>query len=253
MVRAAAKRRTPARTEYDFGTGEYQGEAEVPAPKALKKGMKTGQIGVGDEGRSVQIKPPRFEVATVTIRGDAPLVLNRFSNKAQQQIRETQEAGQQARKGRKREAKNFDEAYENARHVATDGWDGIPASAFRNMMISACRTVGFKMTLAKLSVFVVADGFDNDGTPLVRISKGAPQMHVAPARNANGGMDLRARPMWKQGWEAKVTIRWDADQFSAEDIVNLLARGGMQVGVGEGRPDSRMSAGSGWGTFEVIN
>jgi ribosomal protein S17 len=52
-------------------------------------------------------------------------------------------------------------------------------------------------------------------------------------------------------WSAKVKIRWDADQFTVEDVSNLLARVGQQVGIGEGRPDSKNSAGMGWGTFDV--
>jgi hypothetical protein len=164
----------------------------------------------------------------------------------------SQEAGSQATKGKKREARDFQAGYEGARHKSIAGWDGIPASAFRNALISACRVVGFKMTLAKLSLFTVADGYENDGTPLVRITKGEPRMDIRPARNANGGTDLRARPMWAEGWEARPTFKWDSDQFSATDLVNLLARVGLQVGVGEGRPDSRMSAGVGWGQFELV-
>lgn len=225
--------------------------ASVKKPSAPPK----EDAGKAAKGRSVVISPPNFEQATVTIRGTSPLVLHKFSTKAKEMIIATQEAGQQARKGKKREAKDFNAVYEAARHKASarfGGWDGLPATAFRNAMISACRVVGFKMTLAKLSVFCVADGYDDDGTPLVRITKGAPQMFLAPARNANASVDIRARPKWDAGWEAKVTLRWDADQFSATDIVNLLARVGMQVGVGEGRPDSRMSAGCGWGEFEVL-
>jgi hypothetical protein len=52
-------------------------------------------------------------------------------------------------------------------------------------------------------------------------------------------------------WSAHVKIRWDADQFSLEDVTNLLARVGAQVGICEGRPDSRNSPGQGWGLFEV--
>jgi hypothetical protein len=46
-------------------------------------------------------------------------------------------------------------------------------------------------------------------------------------------------------------VRFDADQFTLRDIANLLLRAGMQVGVGEGRPDSKKSCGMGWGTFEI--
>jgi hypothetical protein len=207
---------------------------------------------IGQEDGNVSIRPLNFRRAIVEIVGTAPLVLHKFSLKVQSKIRETQEAGQQARKGKAREKKDFSAAYEGARHRAAAGWDGIPASAFRNGMISACRTVGFKMTLAKLSLFVVADGYDEEGTPLVRIIKGEPHCDVRPGRNANGSIDLRARPMWAPGWRANVTIEWDADQFSTNDVVNLFARAGRQVGVGEGRPDSKMSAGCGWGEFTLV-
>lgn len=201
--------------------------------------------------RAVTIAPPNFETATVLIVGSTPLVLHRFSQKSKAKMQTAQEAGSQGAKGKKREAKSFDDDYQAARHISRDGWDGFSAAGLRNALISACRTVGFKMTIAKLSVFVVADGYDDENTPLVRITKGAPHMDVRHARNSNGGTDLRSRPMWQEGWEARPTFRWDADQFSASDLINLLARAGLQVGIGEGRPDSRLTAGVGWGQFDV--
>ena len=108
------------------------------------------------------------------------------------------------------------------------------------------------MTLAKLCVTVIADGFDvDDGTPLVRITKGKPEYSEHVVRNETGVVDIRPRPMWQPGWEALVTIRFDADQFSQEDVANLMSRVGAQVGVCEGRPDSKKSAGMGWGTFTL--
>lgn len=200
---------------------------------------------------TVVISPPKFQVAPIKIVGTSPLVLHRFSVKAKNMIIETQESGSVARKGKKREAKDFNAVYEAAKYISREGWLGLPASAFRNAAISACRIVGFKMTLAKLSLFVEADGYDAlDNTPLIRITGGEPEMHLAPARNANGAVDIRARPMWTV-WGATVRMRWDSDQFSATDIANLMMRIGCQIGVGEGRPDSRMSAGCGWGTFEL--
>lgn len=203
--------------------------------------------------RKVVIEAPKFEQASIRIRGIAPYVQHKFSQKSVNTMIETQKMGQQAKKGRKRDPKDFRAAYEGAMHVSREGWCGIPAAAFRNGMISACRTVGFKMTIAKLSVFVEADCFDREsGDGLVKITKGKPHEHFATARNDNGSTDVRCRPMWDEGWEAIVRIRWDAEQFSATDIVNLFARVGLQVGVGEGRPDSKKSAGLGWGMFEVI-
>lgn len=202
--------------------------------------------------QSVSIKPPNFQTAIFRIVGTAPYVQNKFSQKAREQMRATQEAGSTARSKRAKEAKDFLASYAGATHRSADGWAGIPAPAFRNAMISACRTVGFKMTLAKLSVFVEADGFDvDDGTPLVRITKGEPRYHESLVRLQTGVADIRARPMWEPGWEADVRITFDADQFTLDDVSNLLMRVGMQVGVGEGRPDSKNSAGMGWGTFKL--
>jgi hypothetical protein len=201
-------------------------------------------------GQEVVIQSPRFASAQFRIVGITPYCQARFSQKAMQAIREQHEAGQRARKGKSREPRNFEEDYKQAMHVSSEGWVGIPASAFRNALISACRLVGYRMTLAKLSLFVAPDGLDAvDGTPLVKI-EGEPEMSVMPVRNATGVLDLRARPMWRQ-WAANVTISWDESQFSLADVTNLLARVGLQVGIGEGRPDSRESHGLGWGLFEI--
>jgi hypothetical protein len=69
-------------------------------------------------------------------------------------------------------------------------------------------------------------------------------------RNATGVADIRVRPMWRE-WGANVRVKYDADQFTIQDVTNLMQRVGMQVGIGEGRPDSRDSAGLGWGTFRL--
>ena len=46
--------------------------------------------------------------------------------------------------------------------------DGTASMSLRfvSALISACRLVGFKMTLAKLSVFVEEDGRDKDETAI---------------------------------------------------------------------------------------
>jgi hypothetical protein len=118
-------------------------------------------------------------------------------------------------------------------------------------MISACRLVGFKMTLAKLSLFVEADGVDADEPqiPLVRIiGKCVKQEDMARVETGQPYVTVRAA---FHEWKAKVRIRWDEDQFTIQDVTNLLSRVGMQVGLCEGRPDSPNSAGMGWGLFEI--
>ncbi len=199
----------------------------------------------------VSIRPANLQTAQFKIRGTAPLVQARFSEKAKMAMMAKMEMGSTANKSRAKPARDFDEDMRNAMHLSEEGWQGIPAGAFRNAMISACRLVGFKMTLAKLSVFIMADGFDRvDGIPLVRF-EGTPERHEMAARVGIDGTDIRIRPMWRH-WTATVNVRFDADQFTTTDIANLMQRVGMQVGIGEGRPDSRSSAGLGWGVFELV-
>src|SRR5437870_2082722 len=66
---------------------------------------KDGKV-TGEKGKLLQIKPLHQEVLAVRIEGLAPLVMNRFSNKARQKMHDTQEAGSQATKKRTREPKD---------------------------------------------------------------------------------------------------------------------------------------------------
>lgn len=195
------------------------------------------------------ISPPKFGITDFYIEGIAPLVVERFSKKAELMAKMAE--GSSAKNKKDRTARDYDKEAEEARYRSAEGWEGMNAAAFRAAMISACRLVGFKMTLAKLSTFVEADGYDNnDGVPLVRIY-GESHTYTAHTRNATGVVDVRSRPMYRN-WAAKLTVRYDMDQFKMVDVLNLVSRCGMQVGIGAGRPDSKASAGCGFGLFQVV-
>jgi acyl-CoA-binding protein len=209
---------------------------------------KTTQI---NQERAVVISAPNFRTAEFKITGTAPYVQLKFSEKIKHQLLEKMATEGNAKKGKKG-ARDYDDEFKQAMYEAEKGWRGIPASAFRNAIISACRTVNFKMTLAKLSVFIEADGFDkSEGTPLIKI-EGTPEKVQHAVRNATGVVDFRTRAMWKK-WSALVRVQYDADQFNQNDIANLLMRVGVQVGIGEGRPDGKQSAGMGWGLFSLVS
>jgi hypothetical protein len=216
-----------------------------------------GRNGNGHADREVGVKftpptqitipAPNLKIVSVTVIGTAPYVQNKFAAKAA--IMATQQEGSTAKSKKKRDPKDFDALYKAAQHIAVDGWHGQPAAGYRNSMIEACRLVGYHMTKAKMSVFIIEDGFDSEGTPLIRMT-GKPERIDSHVRNDSGVIDIRARPMWKK-WSSKIRIRYDADQFKEVDVINLLSRAGQQVGIGEGRPFSKDSCGMGWGTFEI--
>ena len=218
--------------------------------KAAKGGNgKAPAEEIAPAGTHLQIRAPNFLIAVVDLLGTSPLLVHRFAKKAE--IIRTQEQGsQQAKAKRVKPPRNFEADYEAAKYKdAKAGWEGFHAAAIRNGMIAACRTVGAVMSHAKLAVFIEADGYDEDGIPLVRIH-GDPVMDVRPARNSNGSIDLRARPRYDK-WHARLRVRYDADMISLEDVANLLTRVGMQVGICELRPSSPKSAGGDYGLFVV--
>jgi len=201
----------------------------------------------------ITIKAPNFKVVELTIVGTAPFVSNNFSREAEEMMKADQAAGAKAAQGKaKKEPKDFDKGFTGSRHISEEGWDGIAATAIRAAMIRACSMVGVEMTRAKQCFFVLPDGFEvGRATPLVKITKGVPERFDAYVRNSNGSADIRARARWAPGWEAKIRVRFDADMFDAAMVANLIQRAGISVGVGAGRPFSTMSAGCGWGTFEI--
>jgi len=195
----------------------------------------------------------RFQLARFQLVGlpDVPLVVHRFSAKVKQEMKTKMETGKAASGRKNRSPKNSMQTYNEARYRSREGWDGFNAAAIRKAMISACRLTTIKMVLAKLSVFVEKDGVDRDEPqiPLIRII-GDPVLQEDMARVATGEPYVAIRPAYFN-WRAFVTIKWDSDQFLLEDVTNLLMRVGQQVGICEGRPDSKNSAGMGWGLFEI--
>jgi hypothetical protein len=217
------------------------------AGQSGRKGKEEMSTGT----QSVTIRAPNFQRAEFTIKGNAPLVIHRFSAKAKAQMLQKMETGKAANSKKDRTAKDAEQTYNEARYISAEGWDGFNATAIRAALISACRLVGFKMTLAKLAVFEEPDGWDKaePQISLIRIyGKPVRQDDIARVETGQPYVTIRAA---YHDWKAKIRIRWDADQFTIQDVSNLLSRVGMQVGIGEGRPDSKNSAGMGWGTFSV--
>ncbi|MET0666894.1 MAG: hypothetical protein ABWZ01_00090 [Methyloceanibacter sp.] len=227
--------------------------AKAAVKKAAKKPASKTKAEEGlPEVVSVVVTRPNMVTTRFKIVGTSPYMHARLSAKTRDELLKKFTHDEQRSASKKaRKARNLKADYEGAIHRSKEGWPGIPASAFRTGMISACRLVGFKMTFAKLSVFVPAQGFDKeDGLPLIRIH-GAHESNIMAVRNTTGVIDLRVRPLWEPGWWAELDVRFDADQFKEEDVFNLLLRVGEQVGIGEGRADSRNSAGIGFGSFTV--
>ena len=209
----------------------------------------------GDGLVNISIAAPNFGIAKYEIIGTTPYVQSKFSEKTKQQMLADHMKGDTKKSEKTHDKKDPEALYKQSMHISKDGWHGIPVAAFRNSMISACKISGVIMTHAKLEIFVEADGYDADDglIGLVEIISGEPQRNDSYVRLANGAPDIRIRAMWTPGWRAIVTIRYDADHITPQALTNLLMKAGAQVGIGEGRPDSKKSNGMGWGLFDIAN
>jgi hypothetical protein len=212
--------------------------------------MKPKKTDTPEPSESITITPPKIKVVQFKIKGTAPYMCQRFSKKME--ILGDQMVAK--KKGAKKEhsIKDPEKLVDDGTYFLAKGVYGMPASAFRAALIRACSLVNYKMTLAKMSLFIEADGNDmNEGTPLVKFN-GKREMSTMTVRLPNKSMDVRIRPIWYQ-WDANIRVRFDESQFSLTDVYNLFMRVGMQVGIGEGRPASTNSAGLGYGLFEIVN
>ena len=202
---------------------------------AAKTKTRTGKNGT--EGSvKVQIPPIQITQMDVTLVGDTPLVINKFSEKAQQQIAEKQGEKKAPKKLPPRVPK---EEYEAATYRMPDGTPAMRAVAFKHAAVAACRFVdGLPMTEARGAFQVMGD--------LVPI-KGKPRMRTDTVRLESGTTTLRYRPEFLS-WSVTVTIRFNAEVFSADQIIGLLNLAGFHGGVGENRPQK---SGDNWGMFHV--
>lgn len=248
----APKRKAKARPAAKTKTFAEEAKPKQKArPISIAKAPTKPEAPPIEPTEKVVITPVAWREASVDIESETPFVFNKFSARAQEAMRLSQEAGQQAKSKRVRKPKDFASLWRDSIHIAEEGWYGFSAAGLRTAMIDACPLTGAKMTVAKKTIFIIADGYDrDDGSPLVKFTTGTPARFDRPVRIAQNTTDI-ATVGRVMGWTATVRIRWDADQFSATDIVNLLNRAGQQCGIGAGRPNSKSSTGMGWGIFRV--
>ncbi|MBL4712006.1 MAG: hypothetical protein JKX75_05845 [Gammaproteobacteria bacterium] len=80
-----------------------------------------------------------MQTMELSITGTAPFVQHKFAHKTMLEMLAKQEAGSTAASKKKRTARDIEADYKGAMHIGEDGKHGIPASAFRCALISACR------------------------------------------------------------------------------------------------------------------
>ncbi len=187
---------------------------------------------------TIQLTKVARETITVRVIGTAPLICNRFNEKAKQMMLDAQQGKRKAKT-----VKDPDADYLRSLYVMQDGTYGFPCTAFKAATVDAARYFqGVKMTELRQALLFRGEGPDQ----LVRI-EGVPEPREDTVRVGMGTADLRYRAMF-QKWACDLEITYVPSLLSAESVVTLVDAGGTG-GVGEWRP-SKAKTGS-FGTYEV--
>lgn len=209
-------------------------------------------------------------VFTVKIVGDSPLIVHKWSHKAKEEMLGKQMKKASKGKEAKVPAKDFvDSLYwldENGNLLATQyeipvelenvtndtspeeiyevimkGRFGFPACAFKASAIDAGYQQGViaKKTTARGAFHILEEYAVIEGIPEMRED-------MVQIGGISKVADIRYRPMFRT-WSTTLTIKYNKNAITPEQIINLMNYGGFANGVGEWRPSRDGS----FGTFHV--
>ena len=192
---------------------------------------------------SISLKRIAREVAEIEVRGTAPLIVHRWSEKARRMMLDAQQG-----KKNPKQAKDPVEDFETSMYRFEDGGHGFPIMAFKSATVrGGARLFGksVKMTELRQLVTFMSDGLCTDGTQLVRLIADEPIMREDMVRVGMGTADIRYRAEYRD-WRAILRVEYVPSVIDLSSVVALIDAGGTN-GVGEWRPEKSGS----YGTYEV--
>lgn len=196
----------------------------------------------------VSIKPIEMQTVKITIKGDTPLIMHAWSEKAKRMMLEAQQG---KAKGKKKEVKNPVEDFINSMYWLTEqptegteeAFDeaiakgakfGFPVTAFKQAAISAAYRMGWvKDKMGLRGAFFI----ESDYGEMAEIKSDVPVMREDMVKIGMGTADLRYRGEFRN-WSTTFRVKFNVNgQFSLENIINIINAGGTICGIGEWRPE----------------
>ena len=198
--------------------------------------------------KSIEI--PAINIKTIELRlnGTEPLITHAWSDRAKKAMLDKQMKKATQGKVAKSPEQDYAESLywlDKTGHACATGKDpskhkgkfGFPTVAFKSAAVRAGTDCDMKMTDLRRAFFV-----KNRYT----IIKGTPRMREDMVKLNGQTADIRYRAEFAN-WSTVLTIQYNANRITDEQIVNLFNTAGFGVGVGEWRPEKNGSN----GTFTV--
>jgi hypothetical protein len=201
--------------------------------------MKKDQIKQAAEAaaasaKDVVIEQPNRVSVCLEITGRAPLIQNKFSQKAvEEMLRKHMGISVQREKKKPREVIEAAMIKNMAERIC------VPPTGIKKAMLTAAAQIkGLKKTHLRTTIFV-----EGQSIPIV-YSNMTPRMDMVRTSGIARTPDVRFRPQFND-WKARLLITF-SDTISVQTVVDLLNRAG-DVGLCEWRPDKDGT----FGTFRV--
>ena len=195
--------------------------------------------------KEISLQPLDIQHVSFMIEGDSPLIMNRFDEKAKQQMLEKQQ--KKAKKGT--EIRDPEQEVIKSLYYMdeTKTKVGFPADGVKLSMIRGAKMTGMVMSDSRAAFFVKGIYSERDGRDLIPVD-GSVEAREDIVKIGMGTSMLRYRGQVRAGWKMKIDIKFNASLISAEQLLNMLEAAGFGCGIGEWRPERNGS----FGMFHVI-
>jgi len=195
---------------------------------------------VADKSVAVELPPLNIQRIEVTLVGDTPLIMHKWSEKAKKEMLDKQMKKAKLAKAAKDPERDFRESIYII-GIGKDAYYGFPVIAFKAAAVTACTSIG------GITKVQARQAFHIDGE-FAKIEGSEPKMREDMVRVGMGTADIRFRGEFFP-WFTTLTIAHNANVMSAEQILNMLNTAGFGVGIGEWRPEKDGQ----YGRFHVAN
>lgn len=247
------------------GHGLQRSKKRVPLTakaESQTNGRVEGPVPIIVQGVGVNIPQRNEQVAHLHIVGISPLITHAWSKKAIDMMLGKQMGTASAG----REKKDPFADFEGSLYKVEGGGYGMPAPAFKAAAVGAANDVKMKMTESRRAFHVMTYTIPITGPKITKplnewdekywdklqpyLAHGI-HMRQDLVRLETGVADIRFRPEWTE-WECDLTVEYNANVITLEQLVNLFHQGGYGSGIGEWRPSSPVCRSGEYGRFKIV-
>ena len=194
---------------------------------------------------SLDIQALKRDSVILNIVGTTPMLMHRFSKKAQRELlfpSGRKNSAEKAESLKHDPLNEYREAVYLNRDTSRPSAIHIPSNAFSTAMASAALDIP-GATKAQIMRLVSVDTMQIDMYGVPKMA-----MHMVRSSDMNRTPDVRTRPCFPE-WACRIEIGFVATMLKPSQIVNLVAAAGMIVGIGDWRPQK----GGMFGKFRIAS